>query len=99
MMWTEFENGEALGKYGGEGGTIVKDEELDHSARITLEELAKGKYAVTCGVYGTMAHTAWFDEENALSAYERMRSDIENILLTENDDEFYKLIDEFVDKY
>lgn len=99
MSWTEFDNGNTYNAHGTEGGYILKDEELDGSARITLEELSKGKYAVTCGIYGTMVHTAWFDEENALLKYKQMKSDIENILSTENDDDFYELIEEFVDRY
>lgn len=99
MNRTDFDNGNMLGTCGSEDGIIEKDEELGGSARITLERLSNGKYAVTCGIYGTMVHTAWFDEDNAFSKYEQMKSDIEKILLTEDDDEFYKLIDEFVDKY
>lgn len=97
MGWTEFDY--TYGSHGSEGGSIVKDEELDDFARITLEELSKGHYAVTCGIYGTMVHTAWFDEDNAFSEYEQMKHDLEKMLFTEDEDEFYKLIDEFVDKY
>lgn len=99
MGWIKFDNGYTYGAHGSEGGSIVKDEELDNSARITLEELSKGHYAVTCGIYGTMVHTAWFDEENAFSKYEQMKSDIEAMLSTEDEDEFYRLIDEFIDRY
>lgn len=98
MSWTEFDNGNTYGAHGSEGGYILKDEELDNSARITLEELSKGKYAVTCGIYGTMVHTAWFGEADVFSEYELMKADIEKILSTENDD-FYELIEDFVGRY
>lgn len=99
MSRYEFDNGSAVGERGTEGGVIVKDEELDNSARITLEKLSNGDYALTCGVYGTFFHTAWFENADALSKYEQMKSDLEVILSQENDDEYYRLIEEFVDRY
>lgn len=84
---------------GNEGGKIIKDEEFNSSARITLEELPDGHYAVTCGIYGAMVYTAYFGKENAFSKYEEMKSDIEAILSREDDSEFYRLIEEFTDKY
>ena len=99
VIWKSYDSGSAIGEHGSEGGEIVKDEELDSSSRITLEKFAGGHYAVTCGVYGTFVHTAWFGEENALLKYGQMKSDIETIILSENDDEFYRLIGEFADKY
>lgn len=99
MSWSEFDGGSTIGKLGTEGGDIVKDEEFFSSARITLEKLSGGNYAVTCGIYGTMAHTVWFDEADLFSEYERMKADIEDILSQENDDDYYRLIEEFVDRY
>lgn len=102
MSRTDIDGGDTIGTVGAignEGGEIVKDEELSSCARITLEELPKGHYAVTCGIYGAMVHTAYFGKEDAFSKYEEMKSDIEAISLQENDDEFYRLIEEFVDKY
>ena len=94
--WTSFDGGSTVGEHGGEGGVIIKDEEFDSAARITLEKLSDGEFVVTCGIYGTLVHTAWFNE---LSIYEKMKSDIENILSQENEDEYHRLIEEFINKY
>ncbi len=99
MSWFEFDSGSTIGKAGSEGGDIVKDEEYSSLARITLEKLRGSCYAVTCGIYGTLVHTAFFDEALAFSEYDKMKSDIEAILCCENDNDYYRLIDEFVDKY
>lgn len=99
MSWYEFENGSTIGELGTEGGEIVKDEEFDNSARITLEKLSEGHFAVTCGDYATFFHTTWFDEANALSKYEQMKLDLEEILDQENEDDYFRLIKEFVHKY
>lgn len=96
MSWISFDGGSEIGKPGTEGGEIIKDEEFDSAARITLEEFSDGHFAVTCGVYGTFFHTAWFDD---FANYELMKSDIEAILLQENEDCFYRLIEEFTEKY
>lgn len=96
MSWTNFDSGSTVGEIGTEGGEIIKDEEFDSAARITLEKLSDGDYAVTCGVYGDFFHTAWF---NDLEKYEQMKSDFEEILVQENDGDHYRLIEEFVRKY
>lgn len=96
MSWYDYDEGSEIGEHGTEGGEIIKDEELDNSARITLEKLSDWHYAVTCGIYGAFFHTAWFSE---LEKYDLMKSDIENILSQENEDDFYRLIEEFTDKY
>lgn len=99
MSWYDYDEGSEIGEHGTEGGDIVKDEEFSSSARITLEKLSEGHYAVTCGIYGTLVHTAWFDEANALSKYEQMKSDIEEILDQEGDSGYFRLIEEFIDRY
>ena len=43
---------------GSEGGLIISDEEYKDSCRITLEKCER-YYAITCGVYGGMMHTAF----------------------------------------
>lgn len=96
MSWISFDDGSTVGQQGTEGGEIIKDEEFDSAARITLEKLSNGDYAVTCGVYGTFFHTAWFNE---VEKYDLMKSDIESILSQENEDDFYRLIEKFTNKY
>ena len=48
------------GNVGSEGGEILSDEEYKNACRITLEKCEK-YYAITCGVYGAMVHTAFSD--------------------------------------
>ena len=96
MSWHDFDGGSTVREISFEGGEIIKDEEFDLAARITLEKLSDGDYSVTCGVYGTFFHTAWFHE---LEKYDLMKSDIEEILTQENEDDYYRSIEEFTDKY
>ncbi len=56
-MWKNLYVAKAIGS---EGGLIIADEEYKGSCRITLEK-CEPYYAVTCGVYGAMVHTAFVD--------------------------------------
>ncbi len=61
-----------LGQEGSEGGTIVNDDELPGISRVTIErktnlETGSNYFGVTIGLYGTLAHTAFFSSlEDAL---------------------------------
>ena len=50
-----------IGRKGSENGTILKDEEYNDLCRITLEKCSR-YYAVTCGIYGELVHTAFADD-------------------------------------
>lgn len=65
LMWRRFENGETICKRGSEGGVILRDEEIEALARITLErDCSHGvPFAVTCGVYGWFFHTRLLGSE------------------------------------
>ena len=60
--------------------------------------------AVTCGVYGSMVHTAFFDEADYEMKYEEMKRELQDFVeqilidsLTEDDrSDFYA---QFCDKY
>jgi hypothetical protein len=67
---------------GTEGGVIVLDHEHGLGARITLEQFDGGAGgAITCGVYGWMVHTRFFDSEaEALQAFDAMKIDLDAIL-------------------
>lgn len=67
------------GETGSENGMILIDEEYKQSCRITLEKCAK-YYAITCGVYGAMVHTAFCGEEDHLSIYEHMKQELAEFL-------------------
>ena len=81
MPWFPIDHGETIGAEGSEGGSILRDEEYHDSARITLErECRSSAFAITCGVYGFMVHTRFFEsEDEAIGAYQRMRTDLGRI--------------------
>ena len=64
-MWRPFQGDATVGQSGSEGGTILRDEEHESGARITLEAgcLHGIPYAVTCGIYGWFFHTRFLGSE------------------------------------
>lgn len=111
MTWQPFENGRSIGEVGSEGGSIVYDEEHEDGARITLEEGGEtAPWSITCGVYGWMVHTRFFDERVAAEAeIGPMKSALEEILAEasqiagDDDDAGYhrigRLCGAFVDRF
>lgn len=87
--WLTYHEGATLGAKGAEGGAIVRDEEHPDGARITLErETLRGvPFAITCGVYGLLAHTRFFaDEPTAVHEFARMQGALEALLCLMPDD-------------
>lgn len=81
MSWTPCENGSTIGTAGSEGGSILRDEEHEMGARITLEETSHPPFAITCGLHGTMSHTAFAATEiEATDAYDAMKVEIETLI-------------------
>ncbi len=82
MCWHPFENGESIGQRGSENGTIIRDDEHDDGARITLEHARDvAPYAITCGIYGWMFHTRFFGTEaEAQREFQNMQDGIVEIL-------------------
>ena len=76
-MWIKLQ--EWMGGRGTEGGIVIDDEEYDNSCRFTLEK-CKAYYAVTCGVYGSMVHTAFFDEKDYQQKYEEMKQELASFI-------------------
>jgi hypothetical protein len=78
MSWTPL----AGPLHGSESGTVELDEEHDCGARITLERDAKtAPYAITCGIYGWMVHTRYFeDRDTAHLQYDAMKAGLAHIL-------------------
>lgn len=96
-MWDklDFENG----KTGSEGGTILLDEEYKGSCRITLEKCSK-YYAITCGVYGAMVHTAFCDEKESGETFETMKKELADFIDRETtEDEENDFYHYFTSKY
>lgn len=75
-MWKRIDSGVTIGQVGSENGVIVEDEEYKESCRITLEKCEK-YYAITCGIYGAMAHTAFCDENNSKQLYNAMKEELQ----------------------
>jgi hypothetical protein len=80
--WAPLDNGATLGTRGSEGGTVDRDEEHPHGARITLEHgCTHAPLAITCGIYGWMFHTRFFGSpEEANREYDSMKSALQEIL-------------------
>lgn len=80
--WSDYDEGYSIGTSGADGGAIVRDEEHKSGARITLEEETSfAPFSVTCGVYGWMFHTRFFEEEAAANeAFDEMKIELDEIL-------------------
>lgn len=84
---------------GSEGGIIIADEEYKNSCRITLEKCEKF-YAITCGVYGAMVHTAFSDSENYQALYDDMKKELQEFIDTETTEkEEFDFYDYFCSKF
>lgn len=81
MGWLPFDNGATVGQRGSEDGIILRDEEHDLGARITLEQgCSHGvPFAVTCGIYGWFFHTRMLGSE-AEGEFATMRDGLAAIL-------------------
>jgi hypothetical protein len=109
-MWTPFNEGRTAGDTGSEG-FILRDDAHTEGARITLEhDDARGRWAITCGIYGWMMHTRFFgDEDAAERAFNDMKQALDGILrsipLQSDPDRDAKMkaasrmIEEFVEQY
>ncbi len=84
MGWYAFDHGNSIGQQGSEDGIIVRDEEHSDGARITLERDGRtAPFAITCGIYGWMVHTRFFDTEfKAQGEFEIMEVELARILVT-----------------
>lgn len=108
--WLSVEEGRTVGTVGSENGRILQDEEHREGARITLEQCASPPFAITCGIYGLMAHTAFASsKEEGQKLFERMKKGLEELLriIPEQDDpqikaklaRVYAEIQAFVNKF
>jgi hypothetical protein len=107
--WYPIDNGQTLGTVGSEKGTILRDDKNDRGARITLEKCGYPPFAITCGIYGLMAHTAFAStREEAEKQFVSMKTGIEEILrmlvnLSDSDTEarerIYKAVGKFVKEF
>ena len=57
-------------------------------------------YAITCGVYGAMVHTAFCDEGNHIAVYEAMKQELADFIdRNTTEDEEYDFYDYFTSTY
>ena len=82
ISWRPLEEGATLGQPGSEQGIILRDEEHDLGARITLERATSvAPFAITCGIYGWMLHTRFFaSEDEANAQYGQMKDALSALL-------------------
>ena len=80
--WVPSEDGVTLGLRGSEEGIVTRDEEHVLGARITLErEASVAPFAITCGIYGWMMHTRFFDSEaEAEEQYDLMKNSLSELM-------------------
>jgi hypothetical protein len=79
-MWRPYASGATIGGRGSEDGIIIRDEEHELGARITLErECRQIPFAVTCGVYGWFVHTRYAGSEDE-AEFEEMAAALVSIL-------------------
>lgn len=87
------------GASGSENGIILADEEYKNACRITLEKCEK-YYAITCGVYGAMVHTAFADFDNYHEKYDAMKKELQGFIDNDtNYDDECDFYDEFTSKF
>lgn len=110
-MWNPFDEGKSIGRRGSEEGIIIRDEEQGDGSRITIERDGNiAPLAITCGIYGWMAHTRFFSsEEEATKEFEKMKVSLDEILqliplegeseVEEKMDAVGKAISNFVEQY
>lgn len=107
--WYDYDDGYSIGTTGSDGGLILRDEEhASGEARMTLEEDGSfAPFSITCGIYGWLVHTRFFSEESeANEEFDRMKSDLDEILQSlqaadrqDAIDEISEEISEFVKKF
>lgn len=95
-MWNNIYKPDSIGS---EDGIIIADEEYKESCRITLERCEMYD-AITCGVYGSMMHTAFCESSHSLEVFDNMKKDLQEFIdkdtTAEEEDIFYE---EFISKY
>ena len=95
-VWNNIYKPDSIGS---EGGIIIADEEYKESCRITLERCEMYD-AITCGVYGSMMHTAFCESSHSLEVFDNMKKDLQEFIdkdtTAEEEDIFYE---EFISKY
>lgn len=102
--WSAYGRGKSIGSVGAEGGVILRDEEHEAGARLTLKR-GGGYVSVSCSIYGWMDHTRFFGTvTEAQREYLQMKPPlsnmVENILAAGTSDlRMWKAIADFVRRF
>ncbi|AYG65621.1 MULTISPECIES: hypothetical protein [unclassified Rhizobium] len=81
MAWINFDGGSTIGHQGSECGIILLDEEHSDGARVTLERCVRVPFAITCGLYGSMAHTVFIgSEQEALDTFHAIKTNLDALI-------------------
>lgn len=79
-----------LGAVGTEGskknGIILMNGEYNEACRITLEKYER-YYAITCGVYGSMVHTAFCSQDDYQEKSTAMKNELKEFIDKETSEE------------
>ena len=95
-MWNNIYKPDSVGS---ESGMIIADEEYKKSCRITLESCERYD-VITCGVYGSMMHTAFCDKSRSLEVFDNMKKDLQKFIDKDTiEDEEGIFYEEFTSKY
>lgn len=80
--WSPYNSSLTINTSGSEGGIILNDEELDSSARITMEKDTDiAPFAITMGIYGLAFHTNYYSSmEDAEEGYDWYKGKVEEIV-------------------
>lgn len=102
--WVAYENGNSIGSVSTEGSVVLRDEELETSARITLKR--GGSYiSVSCSIYGWMDHTRFFAsvseaQREYLLMKPTLKNMVENVLASGKSDlKMWEAIADFVRRF
>jgi hypothetical protein len=102
--WFEYGDGSSIGNVGAEGSVILRDEEHESGARVTLKR-GSNYVSVSCSIYGWMDHTRFFSSvTEAQREYLLMKpllaNMVENILSAGNSDiKMWEAIADFVRRF
>jgi len=102
-IWAAFDDGRSIGKVSSEGFVILRDDEHEQGARITLKRGAN-HISISCNIYGKMDHTRFFKTiPDAEREYNPMKRELEkivrNIKATKDQIQMWMEISEFVRRF
>ena len=102
--WVAYDDGRSIGTVGAEGDVILRDEEHESGARITLKR-GSNYISVSCNIHGWTDHTRFFNSiTEAQREYILMKSSlgnmVENVLSAgEGDLKMWEAIAKFVRRF